>query len=82
MGEQEERELSRTLHDSLEITLTCIHIDIWVDEGAEDRLGSGKDLCDIAIPDVIVIRLLAILLLKQNPRNGLPFAEERRLGLI
>ena len=74
--------MSRTLHDSLEITLTCIHIDIWVDEGMEDRLCSGKDLYDIAISHVIVTRLLAILLLKQDSRNGLPFAEESRLGLI
>ncbi len=74
--------MSRTPHDSLEMMLTCVHIGVWVDEGIENRLCRSKDLCNIVPPHVTIARCLAILLLKQDSRDGLPFAEEKRLRFI
>ena len=56
--------MSSALHEPLEVTLSCIHIDIWVEEGLEHMLCSRKDMCDIAISNIVIPNLLAVLLLK------------------
>jgi hypothetical protein len=80
LREQQERELGRTPHDTLEIAATCIHVYTWVDERMKYGFSCRDGLCDAATTWVVLIKLVSVFLLEQGARNGFPFTEEGHLS--